>query len=341
MKYSSRFFLYAPLALFLSLAVAAGVIWWREADALSSRLDALNGHEAMPGVTLRFASKSISGFPFNLDVVLQDFRVEVATAHGPSSWHSQNFALHALTYGREQAIVEAAGHQLLTWTDLQGTSHALPFEVGEWHASIIQGERGLSRFDLDLIGLGSPALTAARIQMHARLAPGGTSVDIAVAVDAVHLSPRLSSLFGDDITQILLNASAVPSRAFDGLRSGRTDWMSALETWRKASGALQIGDLEISWNRLSAMGKGALSLDTSHAVEGMLDFKVAGIQTLLDMASHRGVRGAANGGIAAALLDRAAKAGNNDAGLLGAVVGFHGGLVSVGDETATSEEPLY
>jgi hypothetical protein len=341
MRYSSRFFLYAPLALFLALAAGASVMWWREAAALSSRLDAMNGREAMPGVTLHFASKSVGGFPFNLDVVFADFRVDVATPHGPSSWHSEKFAAHALTYGREQMIFEAAGRQTLGWTDLSGARHTMPFEVGEMHASAILGARGLSRFDLDVIGFGSPALTAARVQLHARVTPDGNAIDIAAAADAVHLSPRLSSLFGDDITQVRLNASAAPSRAFDGLRAGKTDWVSALETWRKANGALHVSDLEISWARLSVMGKGALALDASHAVLGLVDFKVAGIQTLLDTAARHGVRGGANDGIAAALLDRAAKAGNNEAGLLGAVVGFHGGLVSVGDETATTEEVLY
>ncbi|HXC57062.1 MAG TPA: DUF2125 domain-containing protein [Rhizomicrobium sp.] len=341
MKYSSRFFLYAPLALFLAIALAACVVWWREANALSARLDALNGHEAMPGVTLHYAAKSISGFPFNIDVVFRDFRVTVATPHGPSSWQAQNFALHALTYGRAQTIFEAAGNQALTWTDLQGRVHALPFEAGELHASAILGERGLVRFDLDLIGFGSPALTAARVQFHARLAPGGTAVDLFAAVDGVHLSPRLASLFGADMAQIRLNASAAPSRALDGLRAGRTDWVSAVETWRKANGVLQVSDLEMSWQRLSAMGKGSLGLDDAHAVQGLLNFKVAGIQTLLETAARHGVRGNANAGIAAALLDRAAKAGNDDAGMLGAVVGFHAGTVSVGDETATTQEALY
>lgn len=341
MRYSSRFFLYAPLALFLAIAVAAGVIWWRAADALSARLDALNGHEAMPGVTLHFASKTVGGFPFNLDVVLQDLRIDVATPHGASFWTAEKFALHALTYGREQMIFEAAGRQALSWTDARGGKHAMPFEVGEMHASAITGERGLSRFDLDIIGFGSPALTAARVQWHARLAPGGTAVEIAAEADAVHLSPRLSSLFGDDIKTIRLNATAAPSRALDGLRAGTTDWVSAAETWRKAGGAVRISDLEISWAKLSAMGKGVLALDGAHAVNGALDFKVAGIQTLLDAAARRGVMGGPNAGIAAALLDRAAKAGNNEAGLLGAVAGFHDGAVFVGDAQATTEEPLY
>ena len=341
MKYSSRFFLYAPLALFLSLAAATGIYWWVVAGALSSRLDAMNGRAAMPGVTLAFKSKSVSGFPFNLDVLFADVTVTVQTPHGPSSWTTEKLAMHGLTYGREQFIYEAAGRQMLRWTDLAGKPHAMPFEVGDLHASTIAGARGLSRIDIDCADFGSPMMLAARLQVHARINPGGTAIDLFATADQVHLSPALASLFGAEVTQVKLDASAVPSRAFDGLRAGRTDWVSAFETFRAANGGLQVNDLEISWDRLSAMGKGRLSLDGAHRIEGLLDFKVAGIETLLANAQRHGVRGNPNAGIAAALLDRAAVGGSNEAGLLGAVVGFHGGMVSVGGEPATAEEPLY
>ena len=76
MTYSSRFFLYAPLALFLVLAAGVSANWWIVARALSDKLDSLNGRPAMPGVILTFSAKQISGFPFNLDVVFHDFRIE-------------------------------------------------------------------------------------------------------------------------------------------------------------------------------------------------------------------------------------------------------------------------
>lgn len=341
MNYSSRFFLYAPLALFLILAAGAGAMWWVTASALSNRLDAMNGHEAMPGITLHFKSKSVSGFPFNLDVVFQDMRIEVATPHGPSSWTAEKFALHALTYGREQMIFEAAGNQRLSWSDLAHKPHSMPFAAGELHASAIEGARGLSRVDIDMIGFGSPALTAARVQLHARVTPDASAVELFAAADAVHLSPRLASLFGDEIRVVRLNAALAPARTLDGLRAGKTDWVSAAETWRAANGTLRVSDLEIAWERLSMMGKGALTLDAAHAVEGSLDFKIAGMTTLIENARRRGVEGAPMQGIAKALLLRAAAAGNNEAGLLGAVVGFHGGVVTVGDQTATTEEVLY
>ncbi|HEY0107113.1 MAG TPA: DUF2125 domain-containing protein [Rhizomicrobium sp.] len=341
MSYSSRFFLYAPLSLFLLLAAGAGLYWWHVAQALSARLDALNGRAAMPGVVVAFKSKSVGGFPFNLDVVFSDFRITIDTPHGPSSWATQKFALHALTYGREQMIFEAGGDQALRWRDLQGRAHALPFQVGEMHASAIAADGAVSRIDFDLIGFGSPALTAARVQMHARKAPGGAGIDIFATADGVHLSPALAPLFGPDVSSVKLNARAMPAKPIDALREGRAGWVDALEGWRAAGGAVEVGDLEISWNRLSAMGKGRLSLDAAHAVEGLLDFKVAGIETLLDAARRHDVRGGPDQGLAAALLDRAALAGDNEAGLLGAVIDFHAGVVTLGTERATTEEPLY
>jgi hypothetical protein len=341
MKYSSRFFLYAPLAVFLLLATGAGANWWIVADALSGKLDSLNGRPAMPGVTLYFSSKKISGFPFNLDVVFQDFRIEVATDHGPSVWKAHDFAIHALTYGREQMIFEAAGEQLLTWTDLDRVHHVLPFQVGEWHASSIADEHGLKRFDMDLIGFGSPAITAARIQLHGRIDPKGPGVDIAGEADMVRPSQALASAFGDTITLARLNASASPSHAFDGIRSASASWQDALESWRKAGGVLHVDELELNWNRIGGIAKGELALDDAHAVDGALDFKIGGMTAFLEIAARQHLGGAPNHGIAAALIDRAAKAGNNETGLLGAIVEFHRGTVTVGGEPATTEEPLY
>jgi len=339
MKYSSRFFLYAPLLLFLTLAAAAGANWWNMADALSRKLDALNGRKAMPGVTLSFASKTVGGFPFNLDVEFRNFRIEVATDHGPTHWRSEKFALHALAYGREQMIFEAAGKQLLAWTDLKRQYHVLPFEVGEWHASSIVGDHGLARFDMDLIGLGSPALIAARIQLHAREHAG--AIDLAVEADSVRLLGGLVSPFGEMIVLARANASAVPGKSFDAIRVGDASWEATIERWRVAQGVLHVDDLELNWNRFGAIGKGTLSLDPTHAVAGLLDFKAGGMTTFLEAAAHKHLSGGANLGIAAALIDRAARSGNNDAALLGAVIGFHDGVVSVGDEPATTEEPLY
>src|SRR6185312_2746184 len=109
MTYSSRFWLYAPLALFLALALWAMGHWWSVAHALDRKLIAMNGHQAIPGVTLSWKSHTISGFPFRMDVVFDDFKMRAEAPRGAIIWHSDHFASHALTYGRTQDIFEAAG----------------------------------------------------------------------------------------------------------------------------------------------------------------------------------------------------------------------------------------
>ena len=227
MKYSSRFFLYAPLAVFAILCVAASVIWWIKASALADRLAAVNGREVMPGVTLAFAAKKIGGFPFNLDTELREFSVAVATPNGPTRWSSEKFALHALTYGRDETIFEAAGRQRLEWTQQDGTRRILDFVVGALRASAIVRSGSLSRFDLDLVGFGSKAFTARRLQFHARRNNANT-LDVLATADGVTACSRHVARTATTITK--LNA-LVP------LLSGSQAYPAAATAWRNAGGA--------------------------------------------------------------------------------------------------------
>ena len=147
MRYSSRFFLYAPFVGLLLLAAIAMTNWWLKATALAKQLDAINGHEIMPGVRLSFAEKRLAGFPFRLDTILKDLRVEVAEVGGPMVWTSEGFAMHTLTYGRVQAILEAGGRQTLSWHDANGGAHRFAFLPGTFRASAILQHGKLIRFD--------------------------------------------------------------------------------------------------------------------------------------------------------------------------------------------------
>ena len=51
MNYSSRFFLYAPLALVVLIAAAVSLLWWRTAGAMEQQLAALKGQEVPPQFT--------------------------------------------------------------------------------------------------------------------------------------------------------------------------------------------------------------------------------------------------------------------------------------------------
>ena len=224
MKYSSRFFLYAPLGVFLLLLAAAGIHWWIEASALGDWLDAKNGHEIMPGVTMRYDARRVTGFPFSLDTELHNLRLAVRTQHGTTQWQSEKFAMHALAYGRDETIFEAAGHQLL-----QSTDRRLAFAVGALRASAIRTPGALERFDLDVLGFGSRDFTAQRLQFHARR-NGADSLDTFVLVDG------LACANGRQSAQGRFEASVTRAGGLSRLLSGTQSWPSAMAAWRAAGG---------------------------------------------------------------------------------------------------------
>lgn len=239
MRYSSRFFLYAPLALFLALAGWAMAHWWIVAAAFDKKLTALNGHEAVPGVTFSYTSKTISGFPFNIDVVFAGFKVSGAGAHGPFAWSSEHFALHTLTYGPEKYIFEAAGQQALAWTDGAGVMHRAVFLPGSLRASSLADDRGLARFDLDLVAAAGKNFTAAHFQFHLRRDPQADALDLMVSADAAKAPGLQIHTLSDYLT-------LDPGKPFAPLLAGVQSWSDAAAAWRKAGGMARPGKREIT-----------------------------------------------------------------------------------------------
>lgn len=245
MKYSSRFFLYAPFGLFLAIALGVGVHWWLATSALSARLAAMNGREIVPGVTMRFASRTIAGFPFSLDTTFRGVSLRIDTPHGPTEWRPEEFAMHALTYGRDETIFEAAGKQELRWTKDDGSKRILVFAVGSLHASAIRDRDGLARFDLDLVGFGSRVLTARRLQFHIRR-DGADKADLAVMADDIRIPSGHCPSLDDRLVTGRLMGTVTEAQPFSLLRAGAQDWSSAVANWRAAGGMLRIDVLQLA-----------------------------------------------------------------------------------------------
>lgn len=281
MTYSHRFFLYAPLLVFLALLAAVGIYWWSVSNAFFARLDAANGHEIAPGITLHFASRTKGGFPFRLESVMQNVRIDVATSYGPATWTTEHFALHALTYGPEQIIFEAAGKQTLSWYDSGHTRHSWSFVPGSMRASSIVSDGSLARFDLDIVNADSSDLRAARAQFHVRRDPNRDAIDFALQTNDAHLAPALQAGFGDTLQNLDIEGSLVPGKPLLAIFDAQSDWRGALDTWRRQSGHLDIAKLELAWGKLHASGKGALSLDASHRPQGALTLNISGYRDFL------------------------------------------------------------
>jgi hypothetical protein len=246
MRYSSRFFLYAPFGLLLILAVLAMGHWWQVAGAVDAKLKAMKGREAVPGVTLDWKGVTVSGFPFRLDIVFDRLVVQGQGAHGPFAWTTDKFAVHALTYGARKDVFEAEGSQRLSWTDAAGVRHDAAFLPGSLRASAVRDASGLSRFDADIIeldGRNSPngAFSIGRAQLHLRRDPDGKSIDLMAQGDLVRAPGPLGAARTFHVYQTLSQGSA-----FAGLLRGEKKPAEAHALWLLAGGAVKITQSELN-----------------------------------------------------------------------------------------------
>lgn len=273
MRYSSRFFLYAPFSLFVILAVAVGVQWWREAGAWTKRIDALNGQEISPGVTLHFASRQIAGFPFRVDTIFKDFRLSFA---GPRAfqWQTEDFALHRLSYGSGKTVFEAGGKQTFSWIGSNSKQAHFDFLPGSIRAGALTAHGKLARFDLVVVAFDSPNVTAGRIEVHLRHDPKIDALDLIAFADSLSLPGQKPLLHAQMDSRITM------AQFLKGLLSGDADWRTALEAWRGGEGRIELVDVQ-SKEKLAAIDtKGRLTLDGQHQLTGTLAKEMFGLSKL-------------------------------------------------------------
>ena len=283
MSYSHRFFLYAPLALLLMFAAAVMIYWKIVAGPFDEGLAAADGHEIMPGVRISYATKTLGGFPFRLDAVLDGFSLQMQTRNGPFVWHADHFAVHALTYGRNHQIFETAGTQAFSWTDPDGAHHQYAFVPGSMRASAIVSSGRLSQFDLDIVALASPELAAARIQVHLRRQPGHDALQYVLSGDNLRRTIAGKTGTAQDIT---VSGDLAPAGPLAGLLGGATDWRVAAESWRQHGGSLTIERIESLQDQIKVNGSGKLSLDDQHRLEGRVALTYQAPERVTKMGSN-------------------------------------------------------
>jgi hypothetical protein len=280
MAYSNRIWVYGPVGLLGLLALLYSVFWRVEADMLAARLDRANGGEIMPGVLFAFAGKSIGGFPFRLDTLLDGVSFEHDGPEGPTAWRAEKLALHALTYGRPLYIFEAAGLQSFEWTDPSGgPPRLITLTPGVARASAILRNGKLARFDLDLwqplakdASQGADAartLSAARAQLHL-LHNSDNSVEVAVKIDEARLGEGYRPALGGDIAVLDLRGKLSAGESLTSLTAGAESVFDGTEHWRQSGGKLDVQKLTLRWAGLKTDLQGALGLDGFHRPDGTL-----------------------------------------------------------------------
>jgi hypothetical protein len=222
-KYSSRFWLYAPVGLFLLLLAVAMLHWWMVAGAFEKKLAALKGKDAIPGITLDWDKVEVGGFPFRLDANFSNFRLYGLAATNVS-WRSEKFALHTLAYDRSKIVFEAAGQQWAQWGQTNGLGHTVSFLPASMHGGSQVSSTGLQRFDLEILNLGDKAFTLDHFQFHLRRDPNRRELDVMLKADGLK-SPDAA---GENL-QIYANLNQVDLLA--PLLRGEADWHKTMADW--------------------------------------------------------------------------------------------------------------
>ena len=231
--YSSRFWLYAPILAFLSVAAVVSAHWWIAAGAFEKKLAALKGHEAVPGITLDWRSVAVGGFPFRMEARFTDFAAHGAGARGPFVWTSPEFAMHALTYGRATTVYEAAGRQHLEWVAGDGKTHSADFLPATMRGSSITDKRGLARADIDVMDAAGDGFTARRLQFHMRRDPDGRDLDRMVKADDLRES-------GAPARQVQAYVTLSQSNQFAPLLQGVALWPDVVRAWHGHGGEMTL-----------------------------------------------------------------------------------------------------
>ena len=244
MNYSSRIFLYGPLVLVLVIAAAISFHWWRTTSAFEDRLTAIKGREALPGVTLDWSSVTISGYPFRVDAVFENFSARGQGAHGPFRWQSGRVALHSLAYGADKQVFEATGMQRLNWTDAAERPQSFSFQAGAIRASALRDANGLARFDVDAVQVVSKTLALGRAQFHMRRGPGGKTIDMVVSAEAAQ--GDMGFAFGKQFKNLVLYQTLTGGEAYAALLKGEASPKAAHAAWHDKGGTANVTATEFN-----------------------------------------------------------------------------------------------
>ena len=292
-----RWLLFVPFALVVVLAAVWTGVWFYAASRAEADLAAWRQLERQAGRTQNCASQSIGGFPFLLEVRCGGAGLELQGT--PTLQFKLPLAVAAVqVYDPRLLIGEFAGpleiseaeHEpaaVVNWTLGQASVRGLPSSV-ERASLVLVGPTVRAP---SLAG-NDPVLSARRLELHARQAPGSRAdspaVEAALRLDAA-VAEKLASMFDAAVADKLGALAAKPIDAdIAGTLRGLDDlspkpWPAWFKEWQTRGGELEIDKARLAEQDVIAVGAGALKLTARGGLDGTLRVTVVGIEKILKM----------------------------------------------------------
>jgi hypothetical protein len=282
-----RLGLYGPFVVLLVLAAVWSAGWlWLRAETIR-RMDGARRSMIDGGQGLDWASRSVSGFPFRLDVDLTDARVGEASGWAVTAPRLQ---AEAPAFAPTRWVVVAPGGVVVQ----RPAGGAVIVTAKVLRASISDVGARPPRLSVEGIGLTFAAapgaapffMTAAEaFHFHTRAGPGDRG---AAFIELDEAKVPLSGLMGRIAAGKPLNLLAEAVYSHAGALTG-ADWASAVRAWRRAGGALNIQRLRLAAGRAVVDARsGTLSVDDEGRLRGSLTASLQAAPRALGVLSQGG-----------------------------------------------------
>jgi hypothetical protein len=263
-----RFWLYAPWACFLALAIGWMFYWNAVADAGERALLQWKGQIEREGGEARYVRLVRHGFPVLMRLELDDVRYEAPHAHWSAASRQVDVNIEMLDPGH--VIFEYKAPITITHADGHtNTIIAAKAVVSLHNRGSLMVQDGAEASELSVGDSANPGLLrVVHVTANVRTDPGDAANDqLAFSAQGVSLARPVRSFEG--LGQIINNLEAgiviEHAEALQGVHGS-----DPFAPWREAGGKARIEYLNLTWGALEATGSGEAALDEAHRLTGDL-----------------------------------------------------------------------
>jgi hypothetical protein len=278
-KRGSRFWLFLPFVVIAVVGAIWTAGWFFARGVVEQEIDRALAREARAGREIACASRTVTGFPFRMEVRCADLTITTRDPAGPVVIALKDVVALAMVWNPTHVIAEAKGPAVVSQPDQP------PLHVA-W--SLAQASlRGHPQApDRVSVALTAPKLerevngvrealgeaTLAELHLRLRTDPAAGKPGYELAVLASQVKPATG-----DVAPIDAGLQGV----FEGITDFRPRPLrDRLRDWQAAGGRFVLSRADVRQGDTQARGGGTVALDGKGLPEGRIDISVAPVETV-------------------------------------------------------------